>query len=45
MAAEHTVGIAILSMAILVGGYAVVFGLWYLMVYRPSRERRHKDKP
>ena len=40
VAAENTVGIAILSAVILAGGYAVVVGLWYLMVYRPSRDER-----
>ncbi len=40
MAAQNTVGIAILSAVILAGGYAVVVGLWYLMVYRPSRDER-----
>lgn len=46
VAAENTVGIAILSAVILAGGYAVVVGLWYLMVYRPSRdERRAADEP
>jgi hypothetical protein len=45
VAAENTVGIAILSMVILAGGYAVVVGLWYLMVYRPARdERRAADE-
>jgi hypothetical protein len=45
VAAENTVGIAILSLVILAGGYAVVVGLWYLMVYRPSRdERRAADE-
>ena len=46
VAAENTVGIAIVSMAILAGGYVIVVGLWYLMVYRPSREeRRTADEP
>jgi hypothetical protein len=46
VAAENTVGIAILSAVILAGGYAVVVGLWYLMVYRPSRaERRAAEEP
>ena len=46
VAAENTVGIAILSAVILAGGYAVVVGLWYLMVYRPSREERLRaDEP
>ncbi len=27
-------------MAILAGGYLLVVGLWYLMVYRPAREER-----
>ena len=46
MAAENTAGLAILSMAILFGGYLVVVGLWYLMVFRPSREKRRRaDDP
>ena len=45
MAAQNTVGIAILSAVILAGGYAVVVGLWYLMVYRPAREERRAADP
>ncbi|MEP6954365.1 MAG: hypothetical protein ABI950_09925 [Solirubrobacteraceae bacterium] len=40
MAVENTVGIAVISMVILGGGYLFVGALWYLMVYRPSREER-----
>ena len=40
VAVENTVGIAVISMVILGGGYLFVGALWYLMVYRPSREER-----
>ena len=40
MAVENTLGLAVVSMAILAGGYLLVVGLWYLMVYRPAREER-----
>ena len=40
VAVENTVGIAVVSMVILGGGYLLVGALWYLMVYRPSREER-----
>jgi len=40
VAAENTVGIAVISLVFIVGGYLLLAALWYLMVYRPSRRDR-----
>lgn len=38
--ADSTVGIAVISLVFIVGGYLLVGVLWYLMVRRPSRDER-----
>ena len=40
-----TVWIALISLAFIIGGYIAVAGLWYLMVYRPSRSDRAHEEP
>ncbi|MGI8623839.1 MAG: hypothetical protein ACR2NB_10250 [Solirubrobacteraceae bacterium] len=42
--ADNTTGIAVISLTIIVGGYLLVASLWYLMVYRPSRQRRAREQ-
>ena len=39
----NTTGIALISLAFIVGGYVLVTALWYLMVYRPSRRERRSQ--
>lgn len=34
------VAVALISLVFLLGGYLLVAGLWYVMVYRPSRRDR-----
>ena len=36
----NTTGLALISLAFIVGGYVLIAGLWYFMVYRPSRRER-----
>lgn len=38
--AANTVGVAVISLVFMVGGYLLLAVLWYLMVYRPSRRER-----
>lgn len=45
LAAESPSGLVAVSVAFLVGGYLVVFALWYFMVFRPSRNERASGEP
>ena len=40
LAAENTLPIAILSVAVIVGGYVAVLGLWWFMFRGPKRAAR-----
>jgi hypothetical protein len=43
-ASEHTVAIAIISLVVIVGGYLLLAGLFYVMVYRPRRDERRAQE-
>ena len=40
MSADSTTGIALISLGFIVGGYFVLAGLFYVIVYRPARSER-----
>lgn len=40
VATGAVVMVALISLVFIVGGYALLAALWYLMVYRPSRRDR-----
>lgn len=42
--AGSSLAIALISLVFLLGGYLLVAGLWYVMVYRPSRRDQSERK-